>query len=319
MLWSARRFFSINTRGIVCPYLVTPIIIGDNLNRQDYLLLKFKEAIFMKTDRKSNTNTIIRTSKRENPYVMIDKYGLNDERLSWKAKGLLAYLLSKPDDWQVYESDLIKRATDGRDSVRTGLRELEKFGYLSRRQIRGENGSFGHMEYIIYERPITEDLPTDGKPVDGENPLTENPSTENPLTENPLLLNNDLNNNDLNNDCLIEEAEASSSFNNEIYEALTTHLPESIYLEGIPVGSAYVQEILLMLQEQFPSQLDPEVVRIAADRYFERTAYLSPDAPNGVKMKIDVRNPVGLFNKAYSEAVQLYKIKAMKNHQETRF
>lgn len=287
------------------------------MNRQDYLLLKFKEAIFMKTDRKSSTNTIIRTSKRENPYVMIDKYGLNDERLSWKAKGLLAYLLSKPDDWQVYETDLIKRATDGRDSVRTGLRELEKFGYLSRRQIRGENGSFGHVEYIIYERPVTEDIPDDGKSVDGKKPMTENPSTENPSTENPLLLNNDLNNNDLNNDCLIEAATEiavsesdSESFNNEIHEALSSYLPESIYLEGIPAGSAYVEEILLMLQEQFPNQLDPEVIRIAADRYFDRTAYLAPDAPNGVKMKIDVRNPIGLFNKVYSEAIQLYKIKA---------
>ncbi|MBD7971391.1 helix-turn-helix domain-containing protein [Paenibacillus gallinarum] len=271
----------------------------------------------MKTDRKSSTNTIIRTSKRENPYVMIDKYGLNDERLSWKAKGLLAYLLSKPDDWQVYESDLIKRATDGRDSVRTGLRELEKFGYLSRRQIRGENGSFGHVEYIIYERPVTEDLPDDGKSVDGKKPMTENPSTDFPSTENPLLLNNDLNNNDLNNDCLIEAATEiavselnSESFNNEIHKALSTYLPESIYLEGIPAGSAYVEEIFLMLQEQFPNQLDPEVIRIAADRYFDRTAYLAPDAPNGVKMKIDVRNPIGLFNKVYSEAIQLYKIKA---------
>lgn len=139
---------------------------------------------------------IIRTSKRENPYVMIDKYGLNDERLSWKAKGLLAYLLSKPDDWQVYESDLIKRAADGRDSVRTGLRELEKYGYLSRRQIRGENGSFGHLEYSVYERPITlddtEEITADGKSVHGENvPQTENPSTGKPSPENPTLLSND--------------------------------------------------------------------------------------------------------------------------------
>lgn len=267
----------------------------------------------MKSDR--NSNTIIRTSKRENPYVMIDKYGLNDERLSWKAKGLLAYLLSKPDNWQVYESDLIKRATDGRDSVRTGLRELEKFGYLSRRQIRGENGSFRNMEYIIYERPITEELAVDEKSVHDKTPQTENPSTENPQTENPLLINNDLNKNDFNNDCLIETASAeiasaaSESFNYEIYEVLNTYLPDSIYLEGIPVGSTYVDEIFLMLLKQFPSQLDPEVIRIAADRYFERTAYLSPEAPNGVKMKMDVKNPVGLFNETYFEALRLYKTK----------
>ncbi|MEV2909470.1 helix-turn-helix domain-containing protein [Paenibacillus larvae] len=84
------------------------------------------------TKKQNNSNTIIRTNKHENPYVMIDKYGFNDERLSWKAKGLLGYLLSKPDDWQIYECDLIKQSADGRDSVRTALRELEKFGYLTR-------------------------------------------------------------------------------------------------------------------------------------------------------------------------------------------
>jgi len=153
---------------------------------------------------KKMESTIIRTNKRENPYVMIDKCGLNDERLSWKAKGLLAYLLSKPDDWKIYEVDLIKHATDGRDSVRTCLRELEKFGYLSRRQIRGSNGFFGHMEYIIYERPLFLDT-VEKKSADSTNPwtgnpLTENPSTGNPLTENPLLLSNDLTNNDLTKD-----------------------------------------------------------------------------------------------------------------------
>ena len=153
----------------------------------------------------NTSNTIIRTNKRENPYVMIDKYGLNDERLSWKAKGLLAYLLSKPDDWQVYERDLIKRATDGRDAVRSTLRELESFGYLSRRQIRGENGSFGHMEYIVYERPFEEENTVNGKSVHGENPLTENPSTGFPSTGNPTHTNKELNNNDLNNKTEEEE------------------------------------------------------------------------------------------------------------------
>lgn len=268
------------------------------------------------------TNTIIRTSKRENPYVMIDKYGLNDERLSWKAKGLLAYLLSKPDDWQVYESDLIKRASDGRDSVRTGLRELQKFGYISRKQIRGENGSFAHMEYTVYERPITiddtEKTTADGKSVHGELPQTENPSTGNPTTGNPLLLINDFTNNDLKDDCLIEasaeiaaaHAESSaaleSSQQNEIYEALRKYIPKYVYLDGIPAVS-YLDDIFLMLVRQFPNQLDPEVIKLAANRYFDRSAENAPGAPNGIIMKLDVKNPVGLYQICYKEAIQLYK------------
>lgn len=270
------------------------------------------------------TNTIIRTSKRENPYVMIDKYGLNDERLSWKAKGLLAYLLSKPDDWQVYESDLIKRAADGRDSVRTGLRELEKYGYLSRRQIRGENGSFGHMEYIVYERPITlddtEEITADGKSVHGEkSPQTENPSTGNPMTgkpttENPLLLINDLTKNDLTKndlnmiDCMDASAEiaaASESVSNEIYETLQTEAPKHCYMQGMPLGTGYINEIYIMLLNQFPNQLSPEVVSVACELYFNRACRIS--VPEGVVMTMDIQNPVGFFQNCYKDAIKQYK------------
>ncbi|NKQ22767.1 helix-turn-helix domain-containing protein, partial [Brevibacillus laterosporus] len=76
--------------------------------------------------------TMVRIIKRENPFVQIDKTPINDDRLSWKAKGLLVYLLSKPDDWTIMIIDLIKHAKDGRDSVYSGLKELEHAGYLSR-------------------------------------------------------------------------------------------------------------------------------------------------------------------------------------------
>ena len=71
---------------------------------------------------------IIRTPNR-NRYTIISKVPLEDGRLSWKARGLLSYLLSKPDNWTVVVAHLVKEAPDGRDSVRAGLRELEDAGY----------------------------------------------------------------------------------------------------------------------------------------------------------------------------------------------
>ena len=57
--------------------------------------------------------TIFRVAKnKDNPYVMIDKRPLENPSLSWKAKGVLAYLLSRPDDWEIILGDLIKRSTD---------------------------------------------------------------------------------------------------------------------------------------------------------------------------------------------------------------
>ena len=73
----------------------------------------------------------ITRQKRNTPFVQIDKNALQDERLSWKAKGLLAYLLSLPDDWQIYINELKNHAKDGRDSTRTAMNELIKFGYIS--------------------------------------------------------------------------------------------------------------------------------------------------------------------------------------------
>lgn len=97
--------------------------------------------------------TIIKIQKRDNPYVQIDKECLKDKRLGWKAKGILAYLLSKPDDWQVYLTDLKKQSTDGMKSVSSGIRELEKHHYIEKRKKRGKRGRFEGWEYIVYEQP----------------------------------------------------------------------------------------------------------------------------------------------------------------------
>jgi hypothetical protein len=79
-----------------------------------------------------------------------------DKRLSFKARGLFDYMWSMPDNWQFTNESLAKDSDkDGRDAVRSGLKELEKFGYLSRRQIRlGNTGVFSSdTEYNLYDDP----------------------------------------------------------------------------------------------------------------------------------------------------------------------
>ena len=77
----------------------------------------------MAEDKKQNE--IIRIQKKRNNFVMMDKGFLNDDRLSFKAKGILAYLLFKPDNWKVIIKDLINHAKDGKKAVYNGLRELK--------------------------------------------------------------------------------------------------------------------------------------------------------------------------------------------------
>jgi len=110
---------------------------------------------------------------------------IEDPALSWKAKGLWAYLHSRPDGWEVYEADLIKRAVDGRDAVRSGLAELEATGYLERRRAR-DGGRYTGTEYWLmlpHERADQVAMPLTDLPA------TENPATDNPATENPPLSN----------------------------------------------------------------------------------------------------------------------------------
>jgi hypothetical protein len=132
--------------------------------------------------------TVVRVQKdKNNPYVMLNKGFLNDDRMSWRAKGLLAYLLSKPDDWQIMIVDLVKKSKEGRDAVYNALKELEELFYLTRNQERDIKGKMGKMVYTVYEQPLT------------ENPYTENPDTESPYTANPTLLINDNTNNECTN------------------------------------------------------------------------------------------------------------------------
>ena len=98
--------------------------------------------------------TIFRVSKnKENPYVMIDKYFFANPNLSAKAKGILGYLLSKPNNWTTILTDIVKHMKDGEKSIRSGIKELIEHKYLQRFQVRKDN-KIHHIEIQISERPL---------------------------------------------------------------------------------------------------------------------------------------------------------------------
>jgi len=132
----------------------------------------------------TNETVFIRSPKRHN-YSIIDNTCLRDPNLSWKAKGLFAYLLSLPDDWQIYQKDLVNRATDGDTSLRSGIIELEKAGYLKRERQRNEFGQVKGMIYHIIENPNEQECLTNTTSEPRlENPIQENPDQENLNQEN---------------------------------------------------------------------------------------------------------------------------------------
>ncbi|PAK55399.1 helix-turn-helix domain-containing protein [Paenibacillus sp. 7541] len=234
--------------------------------------------------RKPSSGGIVRVSKRESGYAIIDPFFLSDERLSWKAKGLLAYLLSKPSNWRVFTSDLVKRSKDGRDAVYSAIKELESCGYVERRQTRDESNRITGMETVVYERPVIDD-------PDPDSPQTEFPYTVEPKAENPTQVINDFNNNDF-------KKESNKSADNAILQALAKALHKLPLNDTSSLYDHYFEDIYAMLTRRFSGQLEPEVIALAADRYFTKAVDLRTGMP-----KPSVYSPVGIFHDAYTEAL----------------
>jgi hypothetical protein len=81
-----------------------------------------------------------------------------DSRLSYKAKGIFGYVSTHRDGWQVTLAHLVALGPDGREAVRAGLKELERYGYLIRERLRRANGTLGEAVYSITDRPATLDV-----------------------------------------------------------------------------------------------------------------------------------------------------------------
>lgn len=122
---------------------------------------------------------MIRRSPTPNRWTSVPNAALEDDTLSWKARGLLTYLLSKPDHWQTTIRGLVGQGPDGYDAVQTGLAELEQAGYLERHRERGDDGQFRWVS-TLHDAPMTgkstRGSSTRGKP--GQVVTTEEVTTE---------------------------------------------------------------------------------------------------------------------------------------------
>ncbi|PTK44482.1 DnaD domain protein [Staphylococcus hominis] len=149
-----------------------------------------------------------RVFKESGEFVTVHKAFIHDASLSWKAKGILLYLLSRPDDWQIYETELIKHTSDKLSSLKSGLKQLEEAGYIKRKRKRDDKGRMQGYEYEVYEQPIhirksnvdekesihmrkSNDGKTDvGKSNDGKSHTTNNNRTNSDSTKNKSTNNN---------------------------------------------------------------------------------------------------------------------------------
>lgn len=94
---------------------------------------------------------IIRHGSRRR-WTTVDREAINDASLSFRARGVLVWLLDKPDNWEVRSSAIADVGKEGRDAIRTALTELEDRGYLVREK-RQTQGGHWITETWVYEQP----------------------------------------------------------------------------------------------------------------------------------------------------------------------
>lgn len=101
---------------------------------------------------------------KDNPYFLMLRDTAQDRNLSYEARGLLAYILSRPDDWQVQVSDLIIPGKAGKSKIYAILDELAAERYIRKpKRYQDAKGHWGWTPYEAYEHPYT-DFPNTDKP-----------------------------------------------------------------------------------------------------------------------------------------------------------
>lgn len=120
--------------------------------------------------------TTIHRRKLSEHFTVLPNQLLCDKRLSFKARGLLVMMLSKPENWRTNASWIEDQATEGREALQGAFKELETFGYLKRvceRDPHTQRVTCMTWHWSDASSP-TNGIPDDGFPSDGEPFSTKN-------------------------------------------------------------------------------------------------------------------------------------------------
>lgn len=151
--------------------------------------------------------SIVRGPRPDSNFYLLNKSISEDRRLGWASRGMLVYLLGKPDNWQISIQALINETQDsgsktGRDTVYKLLAELEGAGYISRVQQKLPGGKFAPVDYVVSEipgpshslseKPLTALPHTENTEAVSSSPLPALPHTAPPYTAKPTLVSTEV-------------------------------------------------------------------------------------------------------------------------------
>jgi hypothetical protein len=123
-------------------------------------------------------------------WFLLRRQTMQDDNLSFEARGMLAYLLSKPDNWEIRIGDLMKAGKCGRQKAYRIMHELEENLYLKRgEKYQDESGKWKWSPHVIYEEPHGE-WPREKHVVHDSSTSSPEPCAEKPHTVNHHILQN---------------------------------------------------------------------------------------------------------------------------------
>lgn len=118
---------------------------------------------------------VILRHRVDRDFTVLTNKVLRDSRLSWGARGLLAYLLHLPGDFRLSVTYLTTQSPDGRDATRSRLKELQLMDYVTiNREREMATGCYTQTVWTVTDTPIQ--------------PRTDYPTTDNPALDNPPLI-----------------------------------------------------------------------------------------------------------------------------------
>lgn len=173
--------------------------------------------------------------EKNKDYTIMSNYHLRDRELSYKAKGLLSFMLSLPEDWDYSLNGLCAISKESKDGIRSILKELQEHHYIEIEKVRGDKGYFEY-NYLIYEIPHF-------KNVEKNNPGMENPYMDNPDMETTTQINT-------NKQIDKDDKTISSFFIPEEHNILTLELINRGYINESDTQMFYYDDLFEKLLDE---------------------------------------------------------------------
>ena len=192
--------------------------------------------------------SIFKIEKNSN-YTVMSNYHLRDRSLSYKAKGLLSFMLSLPEDWDYSLVGLCSISKESRDGTRSILKELQEHHYVEIEKVRGDKGYFEY-NYLIYEIPHLIDLENEQNSPDMGNPQLDIPNVESATQKITNIIKTKI---QIDKD---DKTKISSFFVPEEHNKLTLELIERGYINEDDIQIFYYDKLFNQLLDDDNSYQD---------------------------------------------------------------